>query len=340
MTIIELTTASKVPLFGLDFLGILDRGTNVLELKFTTICNLKCNYCFVSAGDYDHNFIIQLDYLKEWIQKAVSMKRCDDLEFHLAPYGEILTYPAIYDLIKRLRAIPEIKTISAQSNGLLLTPETINKLEEAGLDRLNISLNSLDAQQCAHLCGVPKYDLVHLLQMFDLVLQSKMDLLIAPVWFMGENDQGINDIIEFVRKKTLVGISWPKLRLGIQNYLTYKTGRKLKKIFSREFKFFYQRLRKMEQESGLKLKLGPNDFGIHKATPIATPFREGETASVEILMQGRWKDEFIARIQIQPNEFWAVKVLSNHPLEVGQMIQVRFIRGNLSGNLLTATYPQ
>jgi uncharacterized Fe-S cluster-containing radical SAM superfamily enzyme len=322
---------SGIPLFGLDFLGILDRGTNVLEIKFTTICNLKCKYCFVSAGDYEHNFIIEESYLLKQIKKAIILKGAKDIEIHIAPYGEFLTYPSIFQLIRDLRQLPEIKTISAQSNGLLLTPQKIQELTEAGLDRINISLNSMDADQCAKLCGVSVYRLDHLLEMFDEVLKSSLDLLIAPVWFMGENDQGIMQIINYVKEKEAQGYIWPKLRLGIQNYLTYKTGRKLKKIFSREFKFFYDRLKKMEHQYGLKLKLGPVDFDIFKTQSISAPLHEGDVANIEIIKIGRWKNEYIGRFDSD----WAVKILSDAPLQLGTKYNVKFIKGNLSGNLLT-----
>ena len=90
-----------------------------------------------------------------------------------------------------------------------------------------------------------------------LYLQSSMELLIAPVWFMGVNDQGILDIIQYAKEKEILGFIWPKLRLGIQNYLTYKTGRKLGHVRSHEFKYFYQRFHQLENQFSIKLKLGP-----------------------------------------------------------------------------------
>ena len=121
---------SNVPLFGLDFLGVLDRATNVLEVKPITICNLRCKYCFVSAGDYDRNFSIEKDYLVEWIEKAIELKNNDKIEIHLAAYGEVLLYNELIELISDLRKIPTIKTISMQSNGLLLNKKNINELEK------------------------------------------------------------------------------------------------------------------------------------------------------------------------------------------------------------------
>lgn len=323
---------SEVPLFGLDYLGVLDRATNVLEVKPITICNLHCKYCFVSAGDYDRNFSIDRDYLVEWIKKAIEMKNCDDIEIHLAAYGEVLLYKEINELISDLRNIPEIKTISMQSNGLLLNKKKIDELEQAGLDRLNISLNSLDEIECADFCGVIKYNLEHLLQVFDLILQSKIDLLIAPVWFKGINDKGILDIVQYVKNQEKNGYFWPKLRLGIQNYLTYRTGRKIKKAKMRDFGYFYKLLKNMENEYKIKLKLGPSDFGIRKTEAIYPSVRMDDKRNVEIIMKGRWKNEYIAIFE----DNWAVKVLSKEKIPLKKQIKVKFIKSSLKGNLLTA----
>lgn len=323
---------SQVPLFGLDFLGILDRGTNVLEIKPITICNLHCQYCFVSAGDYTTNFIAEPSYLVKWIQKAIDLKQCNDIEIHFAPYGEILLYKPLLSVITRLKQIKQISKITMQTNGLLLTSEIIQKLSDAGVYRLNISLNSMDPSKCANYCGVKNYNLVHLLKMFDDVLKSSMQLLIAPVWFKNVNDQGIIDIIDYVKQKNTEGYVWPKLRLGIQNYLTYKTGRKIKKTRMKQFSYFYHLLHEMEQEHHLHLRLYPKDFGIDKTSPILAPVSQGDHANVTIIMKSRWNNEYIALL----DENWAVKVITKVELEKGQKIRVKFIKSTLHGNLLTA----
>ena len=107
------------------------------------------------------------------------------------------------------------------------------------------------------------------------------------------------NIAECGQEKDNPEYTWPKLRLGIQNYLTYKTGRKLKKIHSREFKFFYEKLTELEEKYGLKLKLGPNDFNIHTAPPVSPKIKVGTTMNVRLHMRGRYDNEYITMLENQ-----------------------------------------
>ena len=227
---------SQIPLFGLDFIGILDRGTNLIEVKPLTTCNLKCKYCFVCSGDYDNNFTLESDYIIKWLKKALQIKAVDDAEIHIAPYGEFFQYKDYEKLLKEIRSLPQVKTISIQTNGTLIRNNMIKKLESSGVTRLNISFNSLDPELAKLLSGNPNYSVKKMLQLFEKILKSKMDLLIAPIWFFGKNDGEIIKIIELAKEYEKMGYNNnDKFRLGIQNYLVYKTGRKLSRVKEREF---------------------------------------------------------------------------------------------------------
>ncbi len=58
----------------------------------------------------------------------------------------------------------------------------------------------------------------------------------------------------------------------------------------------------------------------------------GDTSKVQVLMRGRFKNEYIAAL----NQDWAVKVLSKSYLKPLKTYEVEYIKSNLSGNLLTA----
>ena len=339
--LIHVNKRSGIPLSGIDYIGVIDRGTNVIELKPLTLCNLKCKYCFVSAGDYTNNFIVDPDYLIEKVDEIIEQKGRENIEIHIAPYGEILLYPKLIELIENLWKIDGIETISMQSNGMLLKYEIIKQLEKVGLTRINISLNSLDQEKASYLSNSESFNIDILENSIKILINTKINVLIAPVWFPGENDQDIEDIIKFVINLREQGYSEKKLQLGIQKYLIYKTGRKLKKIRPKTWDYFYKQLTRLEKKYKIKLKLGPRDFNIHKRKNIASlDVKKNEFIKLTIISKGRWKNEFIGKI----DDNFGVKVLVNEPSInsenfIGKKITARIIKANYKNNILTAVFP-
>ncbi|MFX0021368.1 MAG: radical SAM protein [Candidatus Hermodarchaeota archaeon] len=338
--IIYVDENSEIPLFGVDFLGIIDRGTNVIEIKPLTLCNLKCKYCFVKAGDYTTNFIINPDYLIEKIEDIVNIKGNYKIEIHFAPYGEILLYPNLFKLIKEIWKIKGIEIISLQSNGLLLNEDIIKKLEDAKITRINISLNSLNPEEVNYLCNTNNYDLNNLLKSISRLLNGTIDVLLAPVWFPGENDRDIEDIIKYVKDLRKRGYSETKIQIGIQKYLVYKTGRKLKKIRPKSWGYFYKQLALLEKTYNIKLKLGPQDFGIHKReTSASLNVQKNDFIKLKVVSKGRWEHEYIGKTD---NNF-GIKVLLDQPFSqpekfIGREIKAKIIKANYKDNILTAIF--
>ncbi len=332
---------SKIPLMGVDFLGIIDRGTNVIELKPITLCNLKCKYCFVSSGNYDTNFVVDSNYLIEKVLDLVRIKGDYNLEIHLSPYGEILLYKELENLLKKLSGIKGISITSMQSNGLLLSKPVINKLKKSKLTRINISLNSLKEEMDRYLCNCTQYDIDKLIKNIYTLMNSNIQVLIAPVWFPGENDKDIEEIIEFVLNVRNEGYSESQLQIGIQKYLIYKTGRTLKKVQSKSWDYFYLYLSRLEKKFKIKLKLGPKDFGIHKRKSVSTlNLKKKDLIKIEIVSRGRWENECIGKI----HNSLGIKVLLKKPLVfsdelIGKFIEVEVIKANYKDNILTALFP-
>ncbi|MFW9971960.1 MAG: radical SAM protein [Candidatus Odinarchaeota archaeon] len=331
---------SEIPLFGVDFLGIIDRGTNVIEIKPLTLCNLKCKYCFVSAGDYNINFLIDPYYLIKKIKEIVDVKGNYKIEIHFAPYGEILLYPKLFDLINEIWKIKGIETISLQTNGLLLNEEIIRKLEQANITRINISLNSLNLETAKYLTNNYNYELENLLKNISLLLDSTIDVLIAPVWFPGENDEDIEEIIRYIKSLRKKGYSEKKIQIGIQKYLIYKTGRKLKKVRPKSWGYFYKQLSSLEKKYNIKLKLGPHDFGIHKRkTYSSLRVQKNDLLKLNVISKGRWEKEYIGKIDAN----FGIKILLNKPIFqsekiIGKNIVAKVIKANYKDNILTATF--
>jgi len=338
--IVYMDEKSEIPLYGVDFIGVIDRGTNVIELKPLTLCNLKCKYCFVSAGNYNTDFVVEPNYLLKKIKDIIKIKGNYKIEIHFAPYGEILLYSGLFNLIKELWNIEGVEVISLQTNGLLLNKEIIKKLEKTNVTRINISLNSLNQDKSKFLSNCENYNIENLLKNISLLLKTQIDVLIAPVWFPGENDKDIEEIIKFVLNLRNKSFSQKKIQIGIQKYLIYKTGRKLKKIRPKSWDYFYKQLSMLEKKYRIKLKLGPRDFGIHKRKIVASlNVQKNDHVRLQIVSKGRWKREYIGKL----NDDFGIKVLLNRPLTqpeqlIGKDIEAKIIKANYKDNILTASF--
>ena len=279
---------SNIPLIGHNAFGIIDRGTNLLQIRPITGCNLNCIFCSVDEGISKTrvtDYIVDIDYIVEKFEEIVEYKKdCKSIEAHIDGQGEPFLYPWIEDLIKRLASIADV--VSIQTNGTVITKEMIHRLE-GYLDRINLSLHSMDENRARLLVGKKNYDLNYVLEIAKEIASSQIDLLIAPVWVPGYNDDDISKIIEF-GKKIGAGKKWKPF--GIQKFVKYRFGRIPRNVKRMDFKTFFKRLASIDES----LILTPADFGIHKCNPLPKKFRVGEKLKAKIEMEGRIKNEMIA----------------------------------------------
>lgn len=122
----------------------LGRELNYLRVSLTDRCNLRCIYCMPEEGIelLAHDEILRNEEFIEIIKVAA------DLGFsHIRlTGGEPLVRKGIVDIVRQIKAIPGITNVSLTTNGILL-PKYAKPLREAGLDRINMSLDTLDAEQ-------------------------------------------------------------------------------------------------------------------------------------------------------------------------------------------------
>ena len=289
--LIYVTRESGIPLVGHTAFGLIDRGTNLIQVRPVSGCNLNCIFCSVDEGHTSSrktDYIVDTDYLVEEFAKMAAIKS-SDVEAHIDGQGEPFIYPYMVELLEKLRKVPQVKTISAQSNGMMLNEEKIKSMEGL-LDRVNLSIMSLDQQRGQVLAGTKSYSVEHVMGVARALANSKIDVLLAPVWVPGYNDEDIPKIIEFGQE---IGAGKRYPAFGIQNYVRYQFGKKVK---SKPMKFeeFFKKLAELEEKYQLKLRLTPADFGIHRAQSLPKVFRSGDRVKLEIVAPGRVNGEMLA----------------------------------------------
>lgn len=112
-----------------------------LRLSVTDRCNIRCFYC-MPAESLKFLPKSQLLRFEEIVQIAELLTRFGVDRIRVTG-GEPLVRGEISKLVEMLHALPGIREIAMTTNGILL-PEHAASLKAAGLDRLNISLDSLD----------------------------------------------------------------------------------------------------------------------------------------------------------------------------------------------------
>lgn len=274
---------SGIPLIGNGSFGIVDRGTNLIEIKPICGCNLSCIYCSVDEDKRSVDFLIEKDYLVDELKKVVSIKK-NDVEIHIGCNGEPLLYAPLIELVSDIKKIPGVARISMDTNATLLTPQIVDELINAGMTRFNLSINAFDDSLAKKIAGGKGFSVKHAKEIAGYITKKDAKVTLAPVWLGGVNDEDIEKIIEF--GKTI------NADIGIQNFLKYQFGKNPVKEVPMEK--FYERLNELEKQHNVKLILSAEDFGIKHDNSPKKVFRKGDVIDGSIVCYGRLSDEKIA----------------------------------------------
>lgn len=274
--------SSGIPLIGHVAFGIVDRDTSIIEAKPITSCNLGCIYCSVDESKRPVDFVVERDYLVNELKGMVSLKNCS-IEVNIGTQGEPFLYAPLVELIADIAKIPNVKTISINTNGTFLSKMMIDRLADAGLTRINLSINAVEDSKAREIAGSNRYSIDAIKKIVPYIME-RMDLIIAPVWIPGINDDEIPKIIGFCTSLK------KQPRLMIQNFLNYKNGRNPVKAVS--WGAFEAKLKVWEKEFGIKLHYKmKEEFGITKAKVLKDPFKRGDIVKAAIIGPGRLSNE-------------------------------------------------
>jgi GTP 3',8-cyclase len=133
------------------------RHITYLRVSVTDRCNLRCVYCMPSEGIQwrPHAGILRYEEIAEVVRVAAEQGVRD---VRLTG-GEPLVRPNLTALVKMIAAIPAIKDISLTTNALLLG-STAAQLADAGLKRVNVSLDTLQPERFERITRGGSFDKV------------------------------------------------------------------------------------------------------------------------------------------------------------------------------------
>ncbi|MDD3641525.1 MAG: GTP 3',8-cyclase MoaA [Atribacterota bacterium] len=176
------------------------REITYLRISLTDRCNFRCIYCSPSDKNFcfiKHQNILRFEEILEIAQVAVKMGMT---KIRLTG-GEPLVRKGVIAFIEKLRAIEGLEDISMTTNGYYLS-EMAESLKKAGLNRVNISLDSLQREKFKMITGFDGLERV--LQAIDSSLELGLEpVKINVVLLKGINDDEVENFIQLTYDKPL-----------------------------------------------------------------------------------------------------------------------------------------
>lgn len=125
-------------------LDLYNRKINYLRISVTDRCNLRCHYCMPENGVcmVKHSDILTYEEIQQVVAVAVPL----GIDKIRLTGGEPLVRKDIVELVRMIADVDGVKDISITTNGILLE-KFAKPLAEAGLHRVNISLDTMDSEK-------------------------------------------------------------------------------------------------------------------------------------------------------------------------------------------------
>jgi len=174
------------------------RRVDYLRMSVTDRCDFRCVYCMAEDMQFlPKQRVLTLEEIYQVAERFVGL---GTRKIRLTG-GEPLIRPGVVDLCKRIAALPGLRELCMTSNGSQLE-KLAQPLFDAGLKRLNISLDSLDPARFRELTRTG--DLAQVIRGIDAVnaagfQRTKLNCVVMK----GRNDDQINELVAFAIDRQL-----------------------------------------------------------------------------------------------------------------------------------------
>ncbi len=173
------------------------RRFHYLRLSITDVCNFRCNYCLPDGYSCDHD----RDFLnRDEINKiARAFAQMGTRKIRITG-GEPSLRKDLPQIIADCAAIEGIEQVALTTNGYKLV-EKVQQWRDAGLTRLNVSIDSLDPRLFAAITGHDK--LSSILQGLDMALELGLEVKVNAVLLRQYNQQDLERFFSWIKDKAI-----------------------------------------------------------------------------------------------------------------------------------------
>jgi cyclic pyranopterin phosphate synthase len=174
------------------------RKVTGLRIAITSRCNMSCLYCHHEGEEASPTGLWEMS--KEEIVKVIRAGADLGVKKVKLTGGEPLMRP---DLESIVESLPEGIEVSLTTNGTLLS-ERAKSLAEAGLDRVNVSLDSLDPEVYSRITGGTEEDLGRVLVGIDAAIEAGLVPVKVNMVVLKENEDEVWDMVKFAMGKGVI----------------------------------------------------------------------------------------------------------------------------------------
>jgi cyclic pyranopterin phosphate synthase len=244
------------------------RPLNSLRIQLNATCNFKCFFCHMEGTETNGEFLTP-----EEIEKVVKVAADNGVNRVKLTGGEPLLRKDLEEIIGRIRAHID-GDISLTTNAFFLNGRA-RSLKDSGLNRINISLHSVDRDKFKEITGIDAINRVKE-GIEDAARSGLNPIKINFVVLKDLNDDQVDSMIEFTSKNGLV--------LQLIEYETDRAGEK-----SDTFQKYHYDLRKIEERLNDRvLKVEHNS--LHNREKFYVSTDSGSIAVVEFVRPQRNAD--------------------------------------------------
>ena len=173
------------------------RSIHYLRLSVTDLCNLRCRYCMPDGVEKLEREAV-LTY-EEFLRLAALFAQCG-IDTVRVTGGEPLVRKGVDQLVAGLKAIPGIRKVTMTTNGILLARQ-LPALQKAGLDSVNISLDTLRPEVFAQITARDEFS--HVMEGIRAALASGLPVKLNCVPQVGVNEGELEDLAALAEKHPL-----------------------------------------------------------------------------------------------------------------------------------------
>lgn len=175
-----------------------NRSISYLRISVTDRCNLRCTYCMPEEGVLllDRSDILSFEEITDFTRMAIA----NGITKVRLTGGEPLVRKNIVELVSMLAQINGLEDLSMTTNGILLS-KFASDLKKAGLNRINISLDTINPDKY---CQITRNgDLTQVLEGIEAAQQAGLKPIKINCVLLGQPDEETRQLRQFCESKGL-----------------------------------------------------------------------------------------------------------------------------------------